>query len=228
MTSPDTASSLAPEATSPTASFTHGAQLDPNNALMWFDAETTSLDPDTGHLLEIAVEFTDFALEKIGGGFSCYVRQPEEVLQGASDWTKEHVAHAVEGSRSHERAVGCYDELDALLVTWMDQLGLTKPGPYLAGNTVWFDRAFIKKRLPKTYARLNYRQLDVSSLMLFVQSSLTPALKKALTVDKKRVHAARNDLLESQFEYRVYRNFITKVALAVGHPENFDAIGKQP
>lgn len=184
------------------------AMIPQGDVLMWCDFETTSLDTEAAHILQAAVEFTSMSSLQSYGKFDCYVQQHETVLQNASAWTKEHVAHALVGSRSPVALKG-HIELDRLIDAWCSALNVGSDRLYLAGNSVWFDRRFFSLRLPASYGRLHHRQIDVSSIGLMLRAQFTtPEQQAALALKKNRVHDARGDLLESKAEYRQYLQFL--------------------
>ena len=71
----------------------------------------------------------------------------------------------------------------------------------LCGNTVWQDRRFLIKHMPRLEEFFHYRNIDVSSLKELVRRwypSLPP-------YQKKETHLAINDIRESIQELRYYR-----------------------
>jgi oligoribonuclease len=72
---------------------------------------------------------------------------------------------------------------------------------YIAGNSVHFDKAFIKKYMPKLYARLHHRNLDVSAVSLFLK---TKGTEIKCAHEKMYRHTALADIRESIDEYKCY------------------------
>ncbi|KAF1743204.1 hypothetical protein MXB_2800 [Myxobolus squamalis] len=89
------------------------------------------------------------------------IHQSKTVLDGMCDWClTTHtqsglVAACLESSLTIEEA-------DKILVTFLMDHTPFKKCP-LAGNSVYNDKRFMEKFMPKSYEHLNYRIIDVSS-----------------------------------------------------------------
>jgi oligoribonuclease len=193
--------------------------------LLWLDFETTGLDTQKDHILEIATRFTDrHGVQE--AGFETVVATPEYVLQRISDpWILETHEELLKLARDPTQALPFYF-LDLLLYAWLTYFGSTKEKPtiHLAGNSVWFDRAFLSRLLPNAFALLNYRQIDVSSVELFfktVYGELPPELK----FEKKKLHRSVADLKETLGQYRHYQKFMTRFQRNPSNPDDIRAKG---
>ena len=47
----------------------------------------------------------------------------------------------------------------------MEQPGATEYKAHLAGNSIYVDRAFLRKHMPRVHAHLHWRLIDVSTLL---------------------------------------------------------------
>ena len=56
------------------------------NNLVWVDMEMSGLDPDSDHVLEIAILITDAELELVAEGTVLVLHQAVEVLAGMDSW----------------------------------------------------------------------------------------------------------------------------------------------
>lgn len=182
---------------------------------MWLDFETTGLNTDTAHLLEMAVGFTITEQDE-GGKYlnileetSFVIHQSQEMLDRADAWVKENHKKLIEISVSGECVIHDYAQLDEYLASRMRHYGSTekKPSLLLAGNSVWFDRAFLRRFCPLAYALLHYRQIDVSSIQTFYEKSLNEAAVEAVNFPKRRAHRALADLRESISQYHHYQRY---------------------
>lgn len=148
------------------------------------DLETTGLDPERNEIVEIAAMTIneDTILDK----FHTVVKPCENVV-----WADQALEmHRSSGLKDEiDKATVSIQDADAMLV---DELKLTK-GVYLMGNSVHFDRGFIKKYMPRTYASLHYRQLDVTSVRLWhiLMTGIDPH------VEGPRPHRAKDDVTAS-------------------------------
>jgi oligoribonuclease len=71
----------------------------------------------------------------------------------------------------------------------------------LAGNSVHYDRSFIKQWWPEVYSLLHYRILDVSSFKIIMQN------KYGLVFNKQESHRALDDIRESMAELKFYLEY---------------------
>lgn len=163
--------------------------------MVWIDVETTGLDPTHDQLLEVAMVITDAELEPVAGA-SYVVRWTE--FYGVNEVV--HKMHTENGLFEECRASRIYlQEIDAKLADLLRQQGIDGNAP-LCGSTIHFDRAFVKRDLPLTHAKLHYRNVDVSSL-----KELVIRWAPELEWPKKDHHRAMPDIYESIKALRHYR-----------------------
>lgn len=144
--------------------------------LLWLDLETTGLDADRDHVLEIAAIVTDdqFREQATFGRFQAVSSKAGEVV-----FCRLHPAvkqmHTENGLWMESlHSSDSVNTLDQRLASYIEQACQVDPiakakegdkvGPILAGNTISFDRAFMRKHLPLSFSLLHYRNLDVTSL----------------------------------------------------------------
>lgn len=76
----------------------------------------------------------------------------------------------------------------------------------LAGNSIYYDRMFLRRYMPRVDQHLNYRLIDVSSVKELCKrwdSSLFAKLPR-----KESTHRGTNDIKESIEEARFYKKFL--------------------
>lgn len=179
--------------------------------LLWADLETSQLDYSTGEILQIVVILSDKKASKLYGGWNFTVAQSDRVVGQADTWVKENLPDLLENSLTNLWRAR-YAIIDVTIDEWLNTFDCGLPGatngPMLAGNSVWFDRAFIKRFLPKLYSRLHYRQLDVTSLQTFMHSAAPNHVETLLKFEKKKRHEAYSDVMESISQYRHYMRYL--------------------
>jgi len=177
--------------------------------ITWVDVETTGLDPETCSLIEIAVVVTNDDLE-IQDFFTSVV-SPEASFQ----WEEE--AH-----RMHKDS-GLCDLLDIVSIapsiapprSRVEDLLLEFYAPWatyeempLAGSSVHFDRAFLKKYFPKFHEHLHYRNIDVSTMKEIVSRTFAWDRDRLPPFKVTSKHRALNDVLDSIDAMKYYTKFL--------------------
>jgi oligoribonuclease len=167
--------------------------------LIWVDLEMTGLDAERCVILEIASLVTDGMLEISSEGPNIAIHYPEEVLLNMEPWSSEQHRKSGLFDRSRESE---YDLGRAEQETIAFLSRHCKPGESpLCGNSVWQDRRFLIRHMPRLEAFLHYRNVDVSSIKELVQRWY-PSLP---AYEKKKEHLALSDIRESVNELRYYR-----------------------
>ena len=125
--------------------------------------------------------------------------RPEEIVQEMDEWSRAH--HQESGLTDRVRASD--KDLEAAERMTLEFLaGRCKESESpLCGNSIWQDRRFLIKHMPRLEAFLHYRNIDVSSIKELVQRwyPALPAYKK------QKAHLALSDIKESINELLYYR-----------------------
>jgi oligoribonuclease len=167
--------------------------------LFWLDFETTGLDENKCVILEVGVNLTDIYFNTLDT-FHYVVHQGIISMAGMDEWcTLQHTKSGLlEEVKNSDISLS---EVEEKLIDFMDKHGLVKD-VILYGNTIGFDRKFIKKYLPKIEKRLHYRMVDVSSFKCAYIDLYD------IEYQKKQAHRALEDIQESMNELKYYTEFI--------------------
>jgi len=170
--------------------------------LVWIDLEMTGLNPETSVILEIAAVVTDGSLTTVSEGPDLAIHYPDKILQDIEPWSKRQ--HESSGLLERVRAssVDCCKAEKAVLAFLSKHC--KKGESPLCGNSIWQDRRFLIKYMPKLEAFFHYRNIDVSSIKE-VAKRWYPSLP---AYNKKKAHLALSDIQESISELRYYREKI--------------------
>ncbi|PTY38652.1 oligoribonuclease [Saccharospirillum sp. MSK14-1] len=180
--------------------------MDKQTNLIWVDLEMTGLDPDTDRILEIATVVTDKDLNVLAEGPTLVVHQSDALLDGMDEWCTTHhgqsgLTQRVKDSSLSEAEVE-QQTLD-FLSDWVE------PGASpLCGNSIWQDRRFLIRYMPKLDSYCHYRNIDVSTLKELARRWRPEVLGG---VHKKGSHRALDDILDSINELRHYRETFLKL-----------------
>lgn len=168
---------------------------------VWIDLEMTGLNPDIDVILEIATIITDDQLNIIDQGPHLIIFQPEEKLAIMDEWVRN--IHTKSGliekvRQSNILTVHAEEQTFAFISKYCKA-----ESALLCGNSVWQDRAFMRKYMPNIVTFLNYRLIDVSSIKVLVRRWYPQDQRKDFK--KADNHRALEDILESINELKHYR-----------------------
>ncbi|KAM4727158.1 small fragment nuclease [Anableps anableps] len=179
-----------------------------SHRMVWVDLEMTGLDIEKDRIIEMACIITDSDLNIIAEGPAMIINQPDELLDGMSDWCKEHhgksgLIQAVQNSKI------TLEQAEYEFLSFVRQH--TPPGQCpLAGNSVHADKRFLDKYMPQFMYHLHYRIIDVSTIKELCRRWFPEEFRMA--PHKSATHRASDDIKESIKELQYYRACIFKAS----------------
>ncbi len=181
--------------------------MPPQDRLIWIDLEMTGLDPERDVILEIATIVTDNHLAVVAEGPVFAIAQPTGLLDTMNDWSREH--HAASGLLDRVREQGVpQQDAETATIAFL-QRHVERDASPLCGNTIWQDRRFLARYMPRLEDYFHYRNIDVSSVKELVQrwrADLTAGFSK------NNEHTALADIRESIAELRYYREHFFRLS----------------
>ncbi|KAM5131900.1 oligoribonuclease, mitochondrial-like [Mantella aurantiaca] len=174
--------------------------------MVWVDLEMTGLDIKKDHIIEMACIITDPELNILAEGPNLIIKQPDELLDGMSEWCKEH--HGKSGLTQAVRdSKISLPQAEYEFLSFIRQN--TPPGVCpLAGNSVHVDKVFLNKYMPQFIRHLHYRIVDVSTIKELCRRWYPVEYEYA--PKKASSHRALDDIRESIKELQFYRENIFK------------------
>ena len=186
--------------------------------IVFLDLETTGLDATKHSVLEVAAVVTDDTLVEVAR-FARVVRwQASEYMLGEHATSRAlhfgvdpvilqmHVENGLwmASATSGNSLLEVEQDLAELIRQHCPDARSddARTGPQLAGNTIDFDRAFLKDELPEVHALLHYRSIDCTTM-----NELAKRFWPKLFADRPRAkgaHRAMSDVLESVETARYY------------------------
>jgi len=164
----------------------------------------TGLDPKKCTVLEIGTVITNNDLEVVAVGPSIAIHHSDKTLRSMEAWSKYH--HKQSGLTDECRASKiALKKAEEMTLKFVRTHCTVKSAP-LCGNTIWQDRRFLVKYMPKLEAYLHYRTIDVSSIKELVNRWYP--LDHKMPRDKHQTHRVMDDILESIEELKYYRSKI--------------------
>ncbi|XP_068577452.1 small fragment nuclease [Cebidichthys violaceus] len=176
--------------------------------MVWVDLEMTGLDIETDQIIEMACIITDSDLNILAEGPNLIINQPNELLEGMSEWCKEH--HGKSGlTQAVQDSKITLEQAEYEFLSFVRQH--TPPGQCpLAGNSVHADKRFLDKYMPQFMYHLHYRIIDVSTIKELCRRWFPEEYK--MVPHKKAAHRALDDIQESIKELQYYRANVFKAA----------------
>jgi oligoribonuclease len=178
--------------------------------LVWIDLEMTGLDPRSCTILEIGAVVTDSQLNVVAEGPAIAIHHSEKTLSGMEAWSKFHHKRSGLTELCRNSRVGMR-QAEKLVLDFVKAHCREKSAP-LCGNTIWQDRRFLNKYMPRLESYLHYRTIDVSSVKELVGRWYPDSYK--MPREKNQTHRVMDDVRESIEELRFYRD---KVFVPIPH-----------
>ncbi|XP_067827128.1 small fragment nuclease isoform X2 [Heptranchias perlo] len=174
--------------------------------MIWVDLEMTGLDIEKDKIIEMACIITDSDLNILAEGPHLIINQPNELLDGMSDWCTEH--HGNSGlTQAVRNSKISLQQAEYEFLSFVRQH--TPPGLCpLAGNSVHADKKFLDKYMPQFMRHLHYRIIDVSTIKELCRRWYPDEYEDA--PKKKASHRALDDIQESIKELQFYRIHVFK------------------
>jgi oligoribonuclease len=169
--------------------------------LLWIDMEMTGLDVNREVIIEVAAIVTDLDLKTLET-YDQVVKQPQSYLDAMDDWNRKH--HGESGLTARVPAGREPQAVEDDLLQLIDRHFAGSERPIIAGNSIFQDRTFIDRHMPRLAARLHYRMVDVTSWKIVMSARFD------LEFDKKKAHRALDDINESIGELRFYLQHVVK------------------
>ncbi|QIV95364.1 oligoribonuclease [Allofrancisella inopinata] len=166
--------------------------------LIWLDLEMTGLDVEQCQIIEIAVIITNKNLDIIAEAEPIAIYQPDSILENMNEWCIKTHADTGLTQRVKESKVSL-EQAEEKILEFIKMYVPYQSSP-LCGNSIWQDRRFLAKYMPKIDDYCHYRVLDVTSIKL-----LNEYWGKPKCFVKKNTHKALDDIQESIAELKFYK-----------------------
>lgn len=156
-------------------------------------------------ILELAAIVTDPDLNELDVFEPVVVHASEKTLALMNDYVLN--MHTTTGLLPKVRSsTTTLSDLDAALSAWLDEHEMVK-GIKLSGNSVKLDFDFLRRNLPRTFGRLGYRVIDVSSFKETLRE-WKPEVVAELEAAKIPSHKAIEDIRWSVHELAFYKGHL--------------------
>lgn len=167
--------------------------------LIWLDLEMTGLNPEVDKILELGVVITDKDFNILTAETNLVIWQADSILNAMDNWnTTHHTASGLVAEVKNSKITE--QQAEAQILALLQQYTVANTSP-MCGNSVYQDRRFLSKYMPKLEGYFHYRNLDVSTLKILAQKFAADLVKDR---QKESKHRAIDDILESIEEMKFY------------------------
>ena len=149
-------------------------------------------------------DWIDAQLNVLGEGVDLVIKCEQSKLDGMDEFVKN--MHASSGLIAQIPNGTTLAAADDAIITYLKKYAPTEGKSPLAGNSVYVDRAFIARDLPKLNAYLHYRTIDVSTIKELARRWHPKTYFAAPAKDGN--HRALGDIRDSIAELDYYRSAI--------------------
>ena len=178
--------------------------MNERDRLVWIDCEMTGLSLMSDALIEVAALVTDSELNVLGDRVDVVIRPPAEALDQMPEVVR--TMHTGSGLLEElDKGMTLTEAEDAVLTYIADQIPTPRKAP-LAGNSVYVDRGFLARDMPRIDTHLHYRLVDVSSIKELIRRWYPRVYFNSPA--KAGGHRALADIRESIEELKFYRQAV--------------------
>lgn len=169
--------------------------------LVWIDLEMTGLDPEKNVITEIATIITDNNLTILEEGPSFAIKTDQALIDAMSPEVKKIYSKSDLIERIQKSTITMKQAEDET-VQFIKEHCTPGLSP-LCGNSIYMDRMFLQKHMPRVIELLHYRIIDVSSVKEIVNRWYPNDPETEFP--KAETHRALTDIRESIAELKHYR-----------------------
>ncbi|XP_039445655.1 oligoribonuclease isoform X1 [Culex pipiens pallens] len=172
--------------------------------LVWIDLEMTGLNVETDRIIEIACIVTNKNLDVLERGPDIVIHEPAQIMEAMNEWCK--VNHAKTGlTQAVADSKVTLAEAEQQVLDFVKRHCPEKACP-LAGNSIYMDRMFLNRYMPRLNDYLHYRIVDVSTIKEVCKRWNGSIFSHA--PPKKLAHRALEDIEESIKELKYYKQYM--------------------
>ncbi len=169
---------------------------------MWVDCEMTGLSLAADALVEIACIVTEADLTEVDEGVSIVIRPGDSAALEQMEQVVVDM-HTASGLLTEIPGGVPLAEAEQLVLDYITgHVPEARKAP-LAGSSVYVDRGFLARDMPRVDAHLHYRLVDVSTIKELAKRWYPRAY--FASPEKRGNHRALGDIRESIAELRYYR-----------------------
>lgn len=166
--------------------------------LIWLDMEMTGLDFATDAIMSMAFVVTTPDLVKLDDGIELILHVSNHDLASMGDWcTKQHGSSGL--TEACRKSTLTPEKAVTMVLSYLNRYAEPGKSP-MCGNSIHFDREFLRRHFRTIHDFFHYRNFDVSTIRKMLE--LWAEVPK---FEKTYEHTALSDISQSIDEARYYR-----------------------
>lgn len=130
--------------------------------IIWLDLETTGLNPKKESILELGMVVTDDLLKVVAQANWCSMFGTMAANSCDEFIRKMHGANGLFAECAESDLLD--EDIEQEALEFLGNLGIESGTVQMAGNSIHFDRAFLRQWMPKLEAFFHYRQIDMTTV----------------------------------------------------------------
>lgn len=178
--------------------------------IVWIDLETTGLDPDVHSIIEVAMIITDDKYNEVRRYHALIM---EDMTGPEIKWDPFALSMHVE-SGLYEQWLRSYTHISVaetdIVHLIHKHVNTVNEKPRLGGQSVHFDRTFLKNYMPSVEDLLSHRHVDVTSIKYFC-SMLNEQPDRLPPIKSETTHRAMEDIEASLDAIKYYTDNVMGV-----------------
>jgi oligoribonuclease len=136
-------------------------------SIVWLDLETTGLHPSKDVILEIGIIITDFQLNELTRG-QWIVQQSDGTLSIMNSMVR--TMHTNNNLINEVKELGIpLEDIEQKIIKFLSPYIVKDTKFIMGGNSIGFDKNFIKYHLPSLAELFHYRIIDMSSISIVAE-----------------------------------------------------------
>ena len=175
-------------------------KYDTSTLFAWFDLEMTGLDVETCTILEIACVITDSKFNVIDESPSLVIHHPLSILENMNPWCLR--VHSQNGliEKSYNSRV-TIEQAEHIMLEFISKRIGPKESP-LCGNSVWQDRRFMSKYMPRLESYFKHQLLDLATLRIL--NCISSRRDDEVDYKPRGQHDALSDIKDHVEEFKFF------------------------
>ncbi|CAF0824587.1 unnamed protein product [Didymodactylos carnosus] len=172
-----------------------------DDRLIWLDLEMNGLDLEKHTIVEIAVATSDWHCKNYKEGPDIVIHHSQDVIDNMNEWCVEHHTKSGLITQILSSHVSLYDA-ESAVIEFLSLEQITPGLGILGGNSVFVDRWFIQKHMPRLAEYLSKKIIDCSTIKELILRWQPLRFRKVPY--KQMKHRASDDIRESINELKYY------------------------